>query len=269
MPKRSSRHIAVAAPAASTVKVEDDEKSFSLPVQLTKKQCIESFVESVNESADRNSMFWYKHATCAICWDPIDNPSSGVVLDCKHHPFHASCIVKALQRDRRCPVCRHAPASRAEESIQDVANGKGVSLTSESDSDDGIDSDDEEDEYEHYEKLVTSNILAGFDLETLNHCLVCYGCDPERRRRATAKGSRISSSRKRTARIRSEEARITRTGIEGLIGVPLVGIVLSVLWSTQRITSQGRRRGGTRREQEEGKERGGAGAGTMVAAAGT
>ena len=38
----------------------------------------------------------------------------------------------------------------------------------ESESDDGIDSDDEEDEYEHYEKLVTTRILAGIDLETLN-----------------------------------------------------------------------------------------------------
>jgi hypothetical protein len=188
MPKRSDHVAAVAAPAVSAVNVEDDEKSFSLAVQLTKRQCIESFVENVNESADSDGMFWYKHATC-LCRlhvDPIDKPSSGVVLDCKHHPFHASCIVKALQRDRRCPVCRHAPASRAEESIQDVANGEEVSLLAESDSD-GIDSDDEENEYEHYEKLVTTCILVGFDLETLNHCLVCYGCDPERRRRVAAK----------------------------------------------------------------------------------
>ena len=116
--------------------------------------------------------------------DPIDKPSSGVVLECKNHPFHASCIVKSLQRDRRCPVCRHAPPSRADESIEEVAE---VSLLAESDSDDGIDSDDEEDEYEHYEKLVTTRILVGFDLETLNQCLVCYGCDPERRRRVAAK----------------------------------------------------------------------------------
>ena len=38
-----------------------------------------------------------------------------------------------------------------------------------------------------YEKLVTTRILVGFDLETLNNCLVCYGCDPERRRRVAAK----------------------------------------------------------------------------------
>ena len=54
-------------------------------------------------------------------------------------------------------------------------------------SDSGIDSDDEEDEYEHYEKLVTTRLLVGLDLETLNHCLVCYNCDPQRRRRVAAK----------------------------------------------------------------------------------
>ena len=148
---------------------------------------MDSFVESINDSADKDGMFWYKHATCAVCMEPIDKPSTGVVLDCKHHPFHASCIVKALQRDRRCPVCRHAPASRADESIQEVADGGEVSLLAESDSD-GIDSDDEEDEYEHYKKLVTTRILVGLDvLETLNHCLVINGCDPERRRRVAAK----------------------------------------------------------------------------------
>eukprot|EP00966_Prymnesium_polylepis_P132563 3064660-Prymnesium_polylepis.1 len=119
--------------------------------------------------------------------DLIDKPSTGVVLDCKHHPFHASCIVKALQRDRRCPVCRHAPPSRADESIGEVADDVEVSLLAEDESDDGIDSDDEEDEYEHYEKLVTTRILVGLNLETLNHCLVCYGCEPERRRRVAAK----------------------------------------------------------------------------------
>ena len=83
MPKRSNQHVAVAV-AAPTVNEEDGEKSFSLPVQLTKKQCVDSFVESVNDSADKNGVFWYKHATCAICMDPIDKPSSGVVLGCKH-----------------------------------------------------------------------------------------------------------------------------------------------------------------------------------------
>ena len=99
MPKRS-HDAALVAPAVSTVKVDDDDKSFSLPVQLTKDQCIESFVEEVNESANKDGVFWYKHATCAICMDPIDKPSAGVVLECKHHPFHATCIVKALRKRR-------------------------------------------------------------------------------------------------------------------------------------------------------------------------
>mmetsp|Transcript_38100 Transcript_38100/g.95097 ORF Transcript_38100/g.95097 Transcript_38100/m.95097 type:complete len:152 (-) Transcript_38100:258-713(-) len=73
------------------------------------------------------------------------------------------------------------------ESIQEAADGAEVMLESESDSDGGIDSDDEEDEYEHYENLVTHRLLDGLDLETLNHCLVCYGCNPERRRRNAAK----------------------------------------------------------------------------------
>ena len=70
--------------------------------------------------------------------------------------------------------------------MQEAAGGE-VVLEVESDSDDGIDSYDEEDEYEHYEKLVTTRTLVGLDLETLNHCLVCYGCDLERRRRIAAK----------------------------------------------------------------------------------
>eukprot|EP00966_Prymnesium_polylepis_P253114 5850412-Prymnesium_polylepis.1 len=154
MPKRSHNNISVAAPAVDTVShANENDKTFRLPVQLSKKQCMDSFMESIDDSADKDGMFCYKHATCAVCMDPIDKPSTGVVLDCKHHPFHASCIVKALQRDRRCPVCRHAPTSRADESIQELADGGEVSLLAESDSDDGINSDDEEDEYEHYEKL--------------------------------------------------------------------------------------------------------------------
>ena len=50
-----------------------------------------------------------------------------------------------------------------------MADDVEASLLAEDESDDGIDSDDEEDEYEHYEKLVTTRILVGFDLETLNH----------------------------------------------------------------------------------------------------
>ena len=56
MPKRSNKD--VASVAVPTVKQEEDgEKGFSLPVQLTKKQCVDSFVESVNDSADKNGVF--------------------------------------------------------------------------------------------------------------------------------------------------------------------------------------------------------------------
>lgn len=43
--------------------------------------------------------------SCPICLDQIQN---GVALSCKHR-FCSGCIVKALQRDRRCPLCRFAP----------------------------------------------------------------------------------------------------------------------------------------------------------------
>ena len=39
----------------------------------------------------------------------------------------------------------------------------------------------------HGKKIVTTRILVGFDLDTLNHCLALYGCNPERRRRVAAK----------------------------------------------------------------------------------
>eukprot|EP00966_Prymnesium_polylepis_P151246 3494797-Prymnesium_polylepis.1 len=78
MPKRSHQNVAVAVDTPTVKEEEDDEKGFSLPVQLTKKQCVESFVETVNDFADKDGLFWYKHTTCAICMDPIDRPSSGV-----------------------------------------------------------------------------------------------------------------------------------------------------------------------------------------------
>ena len=55
MPKRSNKEIA--SVAVPTVKQEEDgEKGFSLPVQLTKKQCVELFVETVNDSADKDGL---------------------------------------------------------------------------------------------------------------------------------------------------------------------------------------------------------------------
>ncbi len=43
---------------------------------------------------------------CSICLDVIEEKE--IHLDCGH-PFHATCIVKHLRRDNRCPNCRSAP----------------------------------------------------------------------------------------------------------------------------------------------------------------
>ena len=100
-----------------------------------------------------------------------------------------SCELHCQVPSARSSLSRLSPRSGISGGRVDPRSGGcvEVSLLAESESDDGIDSDDEEDEYEHYEKLVTTRILVGFDLETLNHCLVCYGCEPERRRRVAAK----------------------------------------------------------------------------------
>ena len=83
---------------------------------------------------------------------------------------------------------RHLRRARTRvDSIQELTGADGGEVSLLSESDDGIDSVDEDDEYEHYEKLVTTRILVGLDLETLNHCLTFYGCNPERRRRVAAK----------------------------------------------------------------------------------
>lgn len=41
--------------------------------------------------------------TCAICYESNTHLSQALVCG---HKFHVNCIVPALQRDRRCPVCR-------------------------------------------------------------------------------------------------------------------------------------------------------------------
>ena len=105
MPKRSNQHVvAVAVPAVSTVDAEDGEKKFSLPVQLTKKQCIESFVEVVNESADDDGMYWYKHATCAISLEAVlemARSTAGSAVDADAPLMEAGAFRGAQQCRRR------------------------------------------------------------------------------------------------------------------------------------------------------------------------
>ena len=49
-----------------------------------------------------------------------------------------------------------------------------------------MDSDDDSDVDEHFEKLIATRLLQHLDLETLNHCIVRCGCNPQRRRRPAA-----------------------------------------------------------------------------------
>lgn len=45
---------------------------------------------------------------CVICFSPLDDEEQGAIerLDCGH-TFHAACIGEWLEKDGRCPVCRH------------------------------------------------------------------------------------------------------------------------------------------------------------------
>ena len=50
--------------------------------------------------------------TCCICLGEIDNDSQSTIqLSGCNHAFHGTCIAHALQHDRRCPLCRYAPAA--------------------------------------------------------------------------------------------------------------------------------------------------------------
>ena len=67
----------------------------------------------LEEAGSNGDIYVYKMLTCSICMESI-TAVKGVNVNCGH-AFHAECIVPWLQRDRRCPVCRHAPKSRKQE----------------------------------------------------------------------------------------------------------------------------------------------------------
>lgn len=41
---------------------------------------------------------------CPICMDPVEN-TNNCVLSCGHR-FHMGCMLKALERNNSCPLCR-------------------------------------------------------------------------------------------------------------------------------------------------------------------
>ena len=86
------------------------------PVKLTEEQMKTAFLEEAGSNGD---IYVYKMLTCSICMESI-TAVKGVNVNCGH-AFHAECIVPWLQRDRRCPVCRHAPKSRKQEAVTETA----------------------------------------------------------------------------------------------------------------------------------------------------
>ncbi len=72
---------------------------------------------TVFESPPSNKCAKPDEHTCPICLDVVDCASE-VKLVCGHK-LHGQCAVRALQLDRRCPVCRKQP--RAEGGDDDEA----------------------------------------------------------------------------------------------------------------------------------------------------
>ena len=98
--------------AAAKVSVPSEaDGTFTLAVPLTKKQ-LEGSVLCLAEEAEGS--YVYAWETCAICLEPVKGFCEGVYLSCKKHCFNGRCIVPHLQRDHRCPVCRHAPREKEE-----------------------------------------------------------------------------------------------------------------------------------------------------------
>eukprot|EP00966_Prymnesium_polylepis_P005203 119837-Prymnesium_polylepis.2 len=157
---------------------EDTDGIFRLPVKLKKSQLKGSFVV---DKPDCKGQYVYKWETCAICFEPVKGAREGVYLACQKHCFHGSCIVPHLQQDRRCPTCRHAPASREAQAAQAAAE----MADEESDGEEGDDSDDES-VYEEATNKCAQRLLLGFSLEMLNEALVCYDCPSERSRSKAA-----------------------------------------------------------------------------------
>eukprot|EP00966_Prymnesium_polylepis_P225413 5214057-Prymnesium_polylepis.1 len=134
--------------AANKVNVpSEDDGTFTLPVRLDKEQLDGSFLVLAEEA---EGSYMYKWETCAICFEPVKGAREGVYLSCQKHCFHGKCIVPHLQRDHRCPVCRHAP------------------------------SDKEEDDYGTFNEDDAVDILeSNFDHASLNRTLVCVGLQEE------------------------------------------------------------------------------------------
>jgi hypothetical protein len=152
---------------------EDADCMFRLPVKLNKSQLKGSFVVAVDDIPTRKGQYVYNLETCAICFEPVKGARGGVYVACQKHCCHGSCTVPHLQQDRRCPTCRHAPASREAQAAEAAAE-----MADEESDDECV--------YEEATNKCAQRLLLGFSLEMLNEALVRYNCPPERSRSKAA-----------------------------------------------------------------------------------
>ena len=79
----------------------------------TRSQCLRA-AQGVPTSVDDGP------ETCPICLDVLDDATANA-LSCGHC-FHPGCIIFALRRDSRCPVCRDDPANDDASEVSSVDN---------------------------------------------------------------------------------------------------------------------------------------------------
>ncbi len=96
---------------------------------------------------------------CSICLSEL-NPQSQVSLACGHL-FHAECIVKHLQMDRRCPLCRHRPQTETEDDGPIIEE---------------LDTGEEVDEHQQYtEDVVSTRVAKRLSQRTMKR--ICRDCN--------------------------------------------------------------------------------------------
>ena len=67
---------------------------------------------------------------CAICLDPLTAQPTETLDGCAHR-FHSACIVRSLQRNSACPLCRFRPDTSTSDDDESVAPTEAPSANSE------------------------------------------------------------------------------------------------------------------------------------------
>ena len=58
---------------------------------------------------------------CAICLEKIDTEKNFVVTKCGHN-FHSDCLIKALEKNNKCPMCREQLKENNKKDIDNIIN---------------------------------------------------------------------------------------------------------------------------------------------------